>query len=308
MKALSAFAALLLAGAHPPQEQATLTVASGPSADGKIKLEGTVPVPDGSNIRLTLLGTSEAATAGRTGIALSNQGNVAPAMVQAAQQKKVSFELSLKNHGYLRANLMHQGGAGRWTVGIPAWDDTMIPKVVAAFPEAQALVKEGRALVEKVKGATGSKSAWDGKKAALLEELGKYIEKAQGEPLKGPYPATIGAGLAVVNYIQGTSADYKWEGGKFLVKNVYGEVKDFEGKPYSFATYLKYMDEAEAMAGREFALWIAKDVRRGGDPKKLALEVQKLAKQPAVAPFAPKLAGLTRENAEKVELEIRNEK
>lgn len=305
MKALSTLAALLLG---LPQEQATLAVTGGPAPDGKITLEGTVPAPEGANIRLTLLGTAETHAPGRTGIVLGNQGNVAPAVVQPARQKKVKFELTLQAHGYFRANLMHQGGAGKWSVEVPIWDDKMIPKVVAGFPDAQALVKEGRAIVEKVKGATGSKAAWDAKKAAIGEELGKYLQKAQGDPLKGPYPATIGASLAVLNYIQGTMPDYKWEGGKFLVKNVYGEVKDFEGKPYSFATFLKYMEETEALGGREFALWIAKDVRRGGDPKKLALEVQKLAKQPAVAPFAAKLAGLTRENAEAIEKEIRNVK
>ena len=62
------------------------------------------------------------------------------------------------------------------------------------------------------------------------------------------------------------------------------KLKTSRGDPWTFDTLRRYAEEAPAVGGREAALWIVKDLRRGGRP-----DVDALAKRAGVAPYAERL-------------------
>lgn len=185
----------------------------------------------------------------------------------------------------IAAELKKKAGAKRqWNFEFLVWGDDLVSTMSARLPDVAALVQDSRTLVAKFEKAAASKGQWEAESKPLALEGGKFLAKLDAHELKAIFPAAMGYLANGVRNVVNTAPYYTFgDDGKFSGAKDYhadnNKVKTFMGEEFNWANLKRYVENTPALAGREFCLWIVKDLRRtAGQLRPEVLEAIKLHK------------------------------
>jgi hypothetical protein len=301
------------------QEEARVTLTcSSPTfktREPKLILKGGCPLPDGTVLKVTIHRMVESCSGGQMVEGPQESGGG----LTEAQEKKFSFESVIVSPGRYLARLSLSDEFQRkdllpeikrkapqqrqWPFECSAWGDDLARQISPRLVDLAALVAEAREKVQRFEKAAESPQ--------LLKENGKLLEKIENSILmKALFPAGQYTLQETIRSLQGSAPYFAFEEGKFVgVKSPYpdGPTKTFRNELFTFAAIHRYLEEVIPIAGREFSLWIVKDLRRTSGVMSAelleALRSQKAA--PGVAPYAERLEKAVAADLDALERDIR---
>jgi len=180
-----------------------------------------------------------------------------------------------------------------WTFEYLGWDESLLPLLGPQLVEVGDLARELRDLLARVEAACSSEAQLLALKDALIRDAQKLQSRTDNFAAKSVYPAALHQLAYTARDVATSIPDFKWVEGKFQGPVTYytGNKKKqtFRQEAFEFAALRQYLDEAEVLAGREFALWILKDRRRSGLQEAHRALVKEMSKRPGVAGFVGRL-------------------
>jgi hypothetical protein len=180
-----------------------------------------------------------------------------------------------------------------WTFEFVAWDERLLPRLAPQLDEVADFVKEGRDLVARCDAAARTEASFTDLKEMLIRDARGLQARAKSFAEAGLYPVSTEQVSYVARDLATQIPNFTWEAGKFQGPTSYytkgKRSETFRQEPFEFETLKKYLDEAEVVAGREFGLWIVKDIRRFGLQDGHRGVVKQMEKRPGVAGFADRL-------------------
>jgi hypothetical protein len=195
------------------------------------------------------------------------------------------------------------------------WNDELITLIAPKLNDLHALIAECREMTKKFERATMSKEGWAGESKGLVLEGGKLQNRLQNHELQAYYPAAMGNLFFTIRNVVNNAAYYTFGAdGKFSGARDYHaddqKVQTFRKEEFNWDNLKRYIEESSAIGGREFCLWIIKDLRRTAGQMRPeivdAIKAQKAA--PGVEVFQDRLQKATITEIDALEKEIRGSK
>ncbi|MFN3484653.1 MAG: hypothetical protein ACK44W_04120 [Planctomycetota bacterium] len=314
-----------LAGAD--QEEPAVTLHCKPPAARarvpRLRLDGTAPYPDRAVLRMHLARQFEMWAGGRllpTSIGGSggfvevrNRKFVYEPIFEGPGQYLIRVEFNLESQPEpLRESFKKHPPRKDWTFQFAAWGDELAGQI-GKLPEVDQIAAEAQELLRRYEKACVSEASWKAEAKELTKESSRLMAKIEGEKhdLKAVFPASLNQLFYTVRSIRGTSEFFVWENGKFAGGRSYHaenqKIKTHRDEDFTFENLRRYVEEVPSLAGREFALWVVKDLRR--TEGKLSSAMQEVLKANAahagLAPFAERLEKAAPADLELLEAEIR---
>lgn len=327
MMLAAAFAAALLGPAGADQEEPAVTLLCKPPAARarvpRLRLDGTAPYPDRTVLRMHLARQFEMWAGGRL---LPTSIGGSGGFVEV-RNRKFSYEPLFEGPGHyvirvefnidsqpesLRDAFKKQSPRKDWSFQFAAWGDELAPQL-AKLPEVDQLAAEALELVRRYEKACVSKASWEAEARELNKDSTRLMAKIEGEKhdLKAVYPASLNQLFYTIRSIRGTSEFFVWENGKFAGGRSYHaenqKIKTHRDEDFTYENLRRYVEEVPSLAGREFALWVVKDLRRTEGKLSSALEdvLKANATHAGLAPFAERLQKAAPGDLDLLESEIR---
>lgn len=317
-------AALLVAGSARAQEEVTLLCKARPTkGHPNLRLEGTVPFPDGMVFNITLHRLEEEAISGHL-TAGATPGACAKREVKG---RKIQFddlpasgpglygavlELAEEDQALSKVEAVRALSRRKWEFQFAAWGDDLASDLGPRLGEVDDLAEETLKFIQRFEAAAASSAGWQEGKGPLAKEMGGLRQRlGRTEALK-LYPAAVKALGTAVQGLQSTGPRIAFTNDGKLTFEFRDSDRKAEGsmKNFSFDEFRKQVEGAVALAGREFALWVVKDARRseaGAMRSALLSAVKDHAKHPGVSAFAERLEKIQPEDLDPLEKEIRGE-
>jgi len=201
-----------------------------------------------------------------------------------------------------------------WQFEFLVWGDELVGELGSKLTELQALIAETRDLLKKFEAACISEQSWLAQSKDLVAEANRLRSKLEGHQLKAYYPAAVNNMYYTVRNIITNAPYYTFGDGKFTGAKDYHanskKVSTFRNEDFTWDNLKRYVEESMPCAGREFALWIVKDLRRtAGQMRPEILDAVKQQKAaPGVVLFADRLQKATISDLDALEAEIRGQK
>ena len=290
-------------------------------------LNGTAALPDGTILKLNLArmteqairqelqpmpvgaGSGTATVMGRkfvysSAIPSPSKYSVQISLIEDLQDKSIAMDLKKKT-----------GAKRQWNFEFLVWSDELIPQVSSKLPDLISLVQDCRELVNKFEKAAATKGQWEAEMKPLVAEGNKLQHKLDYHELKAFYPASVNNLSYTIRNVVGNAPYYTYGAdGKFTGAKDYhadnNQVKTFQGESFDWVNLKRYVENTPAMGGREFCLWIVKDLRRTGG--QMRPEIQEALKTHKAAPgvdmFQERLAKATITELDPLEVQIRGAK
>jgi hypothetical protein len=197
----------------------------------------------------------------------------------------------------------------KWTFEFSAWDEKICSRLGPQLAEVADIAREVREFVGRVEASCATEALFKDRQKALIDEAERFKIRAENFARTGLYPASTSQIGFIARNLEISIAIFKWEDGKFAgPKDYHTDNKKgltHRRDPFEFEMLRKYLDEAVVVAGREFDLWILKDVRRAGLEDLHHRIVKEQEKRPGVSEFAEQLQSLPGQDSGALELEIR---
>jgi hypothetical protein len=225
------------------------------------------------------------------------------ALIDDMQEKHLAAEVKKK-----------AGNRRNWQFELLVWGDDLIPQLSPKLNELHGLIAETRELAKRFEKASASQVQWQAEMKPLVAEGNKFVAKLDRHELKAFYPAAVnGLHYTVRNFVN-NAPYYTFAGGKFTGASDYHadnkKVQTFRGEEFNWDNLKRYIEETLPIGGREFSLWIVKDLRRTAGqmrPEILdAIKSQKAA--PGVETWSERLSKATISELDSLEVEIRGTK
>jgi hypothetical protein len=229
--------------------------------------------------------------------------NVQISLVEDLQQKHLVPELRKK-----------AGAARTWQREFLVWGDELIGELAPKLNEVHELITECREIVKKFEKASTSQQTWAADSKPLVAEGTKLMGKLEHHPLQAYYPAAVNNLYYSIRNVVNNAPYYTFgPDGKFSGARDYhadGEkVKTYRGEEFNWENLKRYIEDSLPIAGREFCLWIVKDIRRTGVSRPEIVEAVKAAKAaPGVDFFQERLQKASISDIDVLEAEIRGTK
>lgn len=177
-----------------------------------------------------------------------------------------------------------------WSFEFLAWDDRLLSLLGPQLAQVSDLAREVRDLLALVEADCASEALFLGQQKALISDAEALQRRAEALAGSGLYPAGASQIGFTARDLATALSIFKWEDGKFAGPKSYytnGQLAlTFRREPFGIDRLRKYLEEAVGIAGREFDLWILKDVRRIGLQESHRRAVKEQAHRPGVAEFA----------------------
>lgn len=289
-------------------------------------LNGTCPLPDGVVLKVNLSRVTEAAS----GMAIEPFYVGAGNGTADVEGKKFLYDATIDGPGkfnvqvsliedlqekHLAAEVKKRAsGKKNFQFEFLVWGDDLIPQIGPKLNDVTALINETRELVKRFEKASASEAGWAQESKPLVAEGTKWQAKLEHHELKSYYPAAVNTLYYTMRNVVNNAPYYTFAGGKFTGARDYhaaGEkVKTFRNEDFNWDNLKKYVDEAAQIAGREFCLWVLKDLRRtAGSMRNEVVEAIKAQKTaPGVDVWQERLQKATITDIDALEVEIRGQK
>lgn len=277
------------------QEEKTATLACTVAPEKnrlQARLEGTVPLPDGAVLNVSLDRLEERAVSGILESKPTGGGRSVRVVVAG---KKIRLEPEGLEPGEYRVMVRRSDDSGK-TEGefrFAMWNDAFVARFGTGLGEIDERVVETSKFIQKLSDAAVSRAAWQEALPELRREGAGLLRKLGRAEARKLYPASLKILQGILQNVQGSLSLVKFteEGALAGVENYHlkDKARTPSGKEFTFDNVKKDVEEAAALAGREFALWILKDLRRAGAREALVDIVKKHAGHPGVTLFAERL-------------------
>lgn len=198
-----------------------------------------------------------------------------------------------------------------WQFEFLVWGDELVSQLGPKLTELQSLIAECREMLKKFEDACQNEQVWAAQQKPLVAEANKLRAKLEGHELKGFYPAAVNNLFYTVRNVITNAPYYTFSDGKFTGAKDYHadskKVSTYRNEDFNWANLKRYVEESLPCSGREFSLWIVKDLRRtGGVMRPDILDaIKQQEKAPGVDFFAEKLRKATISDLDPLEAEIR---
>jgi hypothetical protein len=289
-------------------------------------LNGSCPLPDGVILTVSVSHTVESLS----NTVLEESVSGASSGSSEIQSKKFTYSAPIEGPGKFLVQVgvpielqeMHHAAEVKkrtakrtsWQFEYLVWDDDLVSQLSPKLLELQALVAEVRAEVKKFEQACDSEQEWLSQAKALTLEGNKLRAKLEGHELKAVYPAAVNNLFYTLRNVLTNAAYYTFTNGKFSgAKDYHAEnkqVSTFRKEDFNWANLKRYVEESLPCAGREFSLWIVKDLRRTAG--QMRPEIQEAIKAQKAAPgvdiYVERLQKATISDLDALEADIRGKK
>jgi hypothetical protein len=258
-------------------------------------LNGACPLPDGVILKVNLSHVTESVSGATIQPFFAGAGNGTTEI----EGKKFLYDGPIEGPGkynvvvaivddlqekHLVAEVKKKAGVKRsWQFEFLVWNDELVTQISPKLNEMHQMVTETRELIKKFERASANKEGWAAESKPLVAEGTKFQAKLEHSELKGYYPAAISNLYYTVRNVVNNAPYYTYGAdGKFSGARDYhadGEkVKTFRGEEFNWDNLKRYIEDALPIAGREFCLWIVKDIRRTGASRTELTEAVKAQK------------------------------
>lgn len=295
--------ALVLALLPLQEEAATLSCAAAPAKGKLLALQGTAPLPDGTDIRVNLFPVREQVEAGKLVASPAEGGIRGQSQVTG---KKFTVEVAFpEGPGFYYGTVQAIVTKKRWEkIALAAWDAAFIKQLGAAWKDLDQSLADGLKYIDRVSAASGTKKSWDAAKKEIEETFQAWLAKLEASDARRAYSAASGRLIQWVQDLDVATRKFAYRADKFAgVIDQYGAHKDPDQKDFALASYKKALDKVGDLAAREFGLWIVKERRRAGSVTPAASEAVKAHAQ-RLAAFAKRLENPA-ENLDTLEKDLR---
>ncbi|HLY75413.1 MAG TPA: hypothetical protein VKU80_14930 [Planctomycetota bacterium] len=188
-----------------------------------------------------------------------------------------------------------------WAFVAFLWDDGLLSRLEPQLAELTQLSAEARDLVARAEASCTTVELFKAREKGLIAEARRMEARANGFSTTGLFPAAALQIALTAGDLAVSMSLFTWREGKFDGPSSYytdhKRGKTFRGDLFEFDALRRYLEEAVVVAGREFDLWIANDLRRSGLRPLLIDAVDRSAKRPGVAEFAERLKSGTPDEA-----------
>jgi hypothetical protein len=293
----------------------------------QLVLSGTAALPDGTILKINMARMTEQALrtelqpmpvgAGSGTATVNGKKFVYTTAIPSPSKYSVRIGLldDLQDRS-IAVELKKKGPAKRqWDFEYLVWGDELVSQVASKLPDLIALVGDCRELVAKFEKAAATKGQWEAEMKPLVAEGNKLQQKVDYHELKAFYPASVNNLSYTIRNVVGNAPYYTYGAdGKFSGAKDYhadnNQVKTFQGESFDWANLKRYVEQTPAMGGREFCLWVIKDLRRTGG--QMRPEIQEAIKTHKAAPgvdmFQERLSKATITDLDPLEVQIRGAK
>jgi hypothetical protein len=145
-------------------------------------------------------------------------------------------------------------------------------------------------LFDRVEAACATAELFKSREKELTAEAERLQARIEGFEAAGLYPASARVLVSTVQDLAKSMKDFVWKDGKFDGRSSYytpgKRGTTHRGDVFGFAELRRYKEEALAVAGKEFLLWIKVDYNRRGLLPDTFERIQKMKSWPSVGPFA----------------------
>jgi hypothetical protein len=312
----------------PPQDELPITLnCKPPSFKNKhpqLAFTGSCPLSNGIILRIGLHRIGESLSAGQLmpNVVEAGGGNA------EVEDKKINFSFTIDSPGKYMSEISfplelqekdhvtevkkRTATKGNWQFEFLAWSDDLVPILPGKLLEISALVAEARDFVKRCEQACASEQTWKTVAKVMQKEGGTLSNKISGHELRAYFPAAIDNLFYTMRNVS-TNAPYYSFGadGKFSGATDYHadgkKVKTFRNEDFSWDNLKRYVEDTIPCAGREYSLWMVKDLRRTGGTMRPeiqdAIKTNKTA--PGVDAFAERIQKATIGDLDQLEADIR---
>jgi hypothetical protein len=291
--------AVALAAQAPEGKDCTVAV-------GKetVLVKGSVPFPDGAVLKVTLHRLTEQWVRGR----LEPIPQEAGGGLARIEGGRFSLESAWEGPGIcsiratldenfqeqaLRDALQRKPASPEWKRSGEAWDNTILSQLAAGLAEHDRAVSSALDLLKELEQATASEDSWKVEKKALTRKGNALLAQLEKSATRTLFPAAHGQIRSTIGDLVSNARSFVWKDGKFAGAAAYHNKNEpemnFRHEDFTFVNFRRYVDESMGVAGREFALWIVKDLRRAGRRDVHAEAVRRHADRRGAKEFVPRL-------------------
>jgi hypothetical protein len=330
---LAAVAALCCwgsAGAQQATDELALNVTCKPPSFKTrrplLVLNGSCPLPDGVILKVNLSRIIESLAGGELQQSFQGAGSGtvemeskkfvydAPIDGPAKFMATITLPVDLQEKQHAAEVKKRTANKLTWQFEFLVWGDDLITQIGPKLTELQSLIAECRDLLKKFEAACVSEQAWLSQAKELVAEANKLRNKLEGHELRGYYPAAVTNMHYTVRNIITNAPYYTFSDGKFSGAKDYHadskKVSTYRNEDFTWDNLKRYVEESGPCAGREFSLWIVKDLRRTAG--QMRPEIQEAVKQQQKAAgvdlYAERLQKATISDLDPLEAEIRGKK
>ena len=274
---------LISVQAAPAEERAVTLTCKAPSFKVRrppLRFVGTVAWPDGVMLKVTVNRLNEALD---DGAVVPRLLHLATGLAEVGGRR---FEYGIPADGpglyrvdvallgdFQRKEILVEVQAGRilerqWSFEFPIWDDGLAGSLAPKLRDVAAMAAECRAMLDQFERASETQGQWQTESKSMVRANALLLQKLEKSELHALYPAAMAQLYYTVRNVQGTSSYFAWKDGRFAGGVSYHangrEMETYRQEKFAWEPLKRYLDEAVRCAGREFGLWVVKDVRRGG--------------------------------------------
>jgi hypothetical protein len=312
----------------PAQEELPVTLSCKPPSfkvrHPPVTFNGTCPLPSGIILRVGLHRISESFSGGQL---IPNVIDVGGGNTEIEDKKftfvftvdspgkymsKVSIPIDLQEKDHAAEVKKRTTAKENWQFEFLVWGDDLVPMLSGKLLEMNALVAEVRDLLKRDEAACTSEQSWMAQGKALTAEGMKLSNKLYTHELRAYFPAAMDNLYSTMRNVAGNAPYYTFgPDGKFSGAKDYHadskKVSTFRNEDFSWDNLKRYVEESLPCAGREFSLWMVKDLRRvAGQMRSDIQEAVKAQKgAPGVDVYAERLLKATVADLDPLEAEIR---
>ncbi len=309
--ALSLPAALAVLGAALAQDAPQVKSVSPPGPGGAdLKVEWKAPfLPDGTTLGIQLTRIEERFKGGALKVegvsAGGGQGYAKGGAfgwsgpVGGPGSFRAAIELSADYQGARALQALKDGKIPmpqKWTSEFDAWGEDLAGRLGPALGDFGALAAKADALLRKCADASADRQTWRANLQGLESEVRRLMEEVGQSEAKKVFPAASLRLSAGTDIIFAATRCIRFDGGGkprgfTNFENPQDPILKFEGEVFAWEGHRKRIEGMKETAGREFALWALKDLRRtaGRPGAALLAALRKDAQHPGLAPYAEKL-------------------
>ncbi|HLY09298.1 MAG TPA: hypothetical protein VKW04_08360 [Planctomycetota bacterium] len=226
-------------------------------------------------------------------------------------QARMSIPLELQEQDHVAEVKKRTVRKNSWQFEFLVWGDDLVPLLSPKLLEINALVTESRNFVERVEAACQSEKTWQAQAKGLTLEGTKLSNKIVNSELKAYYPAAMTNLNYTLRSVVNNTPYYAFTDGKFAGAKDYHadskKVSTHRNEDFTWENLKRYVEETLPCAGREFSLWMVKDLRRTAG--QMRSEIQEAVKSqkahPGVDLYVDRLVKATIGDLDGLETDIR---